>query len=217
MFGSSRFSHRVPIIVAAIGMVLSLSMIVAPATLPAGEVIDLHGRANAPDYFGRWKGMDPFHWVAYAFGDINCHQYEERSLVINGNQMPVCARDVSIFIGLAYGGAIMLRTSASDSPTEIILDILPERLTGRIKGKGRFLLALFGIGLLFVPTALDGGIQMFTQTDIWPFGFEYESTNPTRILTGFPMGLALGIILTAFLMTLGSRRDDGTRSLLRGI
>jgi uncharacterized membrane protein len=214
MLGSSRFVHRIPVIVMGCGLFLSLSMILAPATLPKGEVIGLHGRANAPDYFSRWKGMDPFHFVAYAFGDINCHQYEERSLIVHGNQMPVCARDVSIFIGLTYGALIMVRVRSNDSPSDVIMDLLPRSFTRRTKGKLKVLAVILMIGLLFVPTALDGGIQMMSQTSIWPFGFTYESTNPTRILTGFPMGLALGIIITALLMTIGSRRDDGSGSLI---
>ena len=39
------------------------------------------------------------HAIAYAFGDLNCHNLGERSWTINGNQMPVCVRDLGILLG----------------------------------------------------------------------------------------------------------------------
>ena len=44
----------------------------------------------------------------YNSGDSACHQRNNRSLFLNGNQMPYCARDVAIFIGLAVGMGISL-------------------------------------------------------------------------------------------------------------
>ena len=41
-----------------------------------------------------WTELDPYAAFIYAFGDLNCHTKSERSWVINGNQMPVCVRDV---------------------------------------------------------------------------------------------------------------------------
>jgi uncharacterized membrane protein len=39
----------------------------------------------------------------YRFGDRYCHQKDHRSWEINGNQMPVCARDIGLFLGIFLG------------------------------------------------------------------------------------------------------------------
>ena len=78
--------------------------------------------------------MNPFSAAIYLIGDGNCHQLSERSLYLNGNQMPFCARDVGIFLGLAIG---ML----------IVLLALPAVLLDRAS----ILLAL--------PILIDGGVQ----------------------------------------------------------
>lgn len=214
MMGTSKFVHRIPVIMVVLGSILVLVMVLAPATLPSGEVMGLDARANAMDYWPKWKEMDPFHMIAYTFGDFNCHQKEERSLIINGNQMPVCSRDIAIFVGLVLGSAILLRAKVDDSPVEILLDILPHRMNRGLKGAFRWLFAGLVLGSLFIPTALDGGIQMLSSMPFWPFGFSYESTNIMRIVTGLPMGIALGMISTMLMMTILSRRDDGERPLV---
>jgi hypothetical protein len=101
----------------------------APLSLPSNSVPELSGRANAIDYafensWGNngheeggsvghdqslhggkfaWSDLNPIWALAYGFGDINCHQKHERSWEINGNQMPVCARDIGIFSGFSLG------------------------------------------------------------------------------------------------------------------
>ena len=107
-----------------------VSMFLVPFMMPEDSVPELSGRANTFDYYnedswgnqnhregGRighnqsahggtfaWSELNPYYAFVYAFGDLNCHQKFERSWTINGNQMPVCARDVGIFLGLALGG-----------------------------------------------------------------------------------------------------------------
>ena len=101
----------------------------APFSLPSNSVPELSGRANAIDYANEdswgnrdhgedspvghnqslhggafiWSDLSPVWALTYAFGDLNCHQKHERSWEINGNQMPVCTRDIGIFLGFAIG------------------------------------------------------------------------------------------------------------------
>lgn len=94
-----------------------------------------------------------------------CHQLPYRSLFFGGIQMPVCARDASIYVATALGLAFL-----------------------RLKGFGskefriNYLLTVF----LFLPTALDG----FTQL----FGWR-ESTNLLRLITGFPYGIGYAYLI----------------------
>jgi len=210
----SRYVHKAPLVILLLDLVLVLSLFIAPITLPRGEVIGLEGGANFMDYWVKWREMDPFHMVVYSFGDLNCHQMEDRSIIINGNQMPLCARDTAIFIGLLYGSLLMVRARAFDSPIETGVSVLPKRFRKGLFARFSFVTAAIALGFLILPTALDGGIQLITNLYPNLFGFSYQSTNPMRIITGLPAGVALGTVYCSLLMCLLSRREDGSDPLL---
>jgi uncharacterized membrane protein len=94
-----------------------------------------------------------------------CHQLSFRSLFYNGIQMPVCARDLSIYVATALGLVFF-----------------------RLKGLGgkEFKINYALTVLLFLPTAIDG----FTQL----FGWR-ESTNELRLITGFPYGIGYAYLI----------------------
>jgi uncharacterized membrane protein len=114
-----------------------LWVMVAPLTLPAGSVTDLSGRVSAIDNMDQIKEMNPFAAAIYWLGDANCHQLASRSYYLNGNEMPFCARDLGIFIGLVAGMALAFIIKARPS--------------------------LFLVILGLVPMALDGGLQLLTD------------------------------------------------------
>ncbi len=194
---------------------LVVSLFLAPATLDEGEVMGLDGGANMIDYWDKWAEMGPFHMAMYTFGDFNCHQKEERTIIVNGNQMPVCSRDVGIFLGMGFGSLMLVRARADDSPLETGISILPKKLIQRRSKTISLVIGVMAIGLLLLPTALDGGTQMISTMGLLPGSLSYESTNPTRLLTGFPTGMAVGLIYSSLLMALFSRRDDGSVSLIK--
>jgi len=200
---------------------LSLGYLIAaflvPALLPTGSVPELSGRANALDYVWKdaswgdwgnephseegsmghdqsqhggkfaWSELDIFSAFVYGFGDLNCHQKHERSWVINENQMAVCTRDIGIFAGIFIGGLIF-RTRGLNRWTirDSIISVLPdEKVEPFYFNDRRFLLAFGGIASLLLPTALDGGIQAISG---------YESTHLKRLITGFPMGIGVGLL-----------------------
>ena len=101
---------------AAFSAVLAL-FIAAPLAAGNGEVDGLDGSPVVPDYFDQWGGLNPLSAAAYAAGDILCHQDSERSVHLNGNQMPVCARDLSALIGLIAGFGISASAGAFTSRT----------------------------------------------------------------------------------------------------
>jgi uncharacterized membrane protein len=114
-----------------------LWVLVAPFTLPPGSVTDLSGKVGTIDNANQIEDMNPFAMAIYWLGDANCHQLASRSYYLNGNEMPFCARDFGLFLGMALGMALAFV----------------------IKARPPFLLIILG----FVPMALDGGIQLLTS------------------------------------------------------
>jgi uncharacterized membrane protein len=196
-----------------------ISFFLAPLLLPTGSVPELGGRANAWDYatvdgaFSKgntpdslaymhedgtlhmrepfaWTELDPYTGFIYMFGDLNCHNKHERSWEINGNQMPVCTRDVGIFFGLAIGGLVYSRYGYNRwTIKDSCLSLLPDRWLEKIYRTNRRTMAWIGMGaVLCVPLLIDGFTQLLTS---------YESNNFTRPLTGAPFGIGIAILTAA--------------------
>ncbi len=184
----------------------------APFMLPSDSVPELSGRANAIDYafessWGNndhgegasvghdqsqhggtfaWSELSPVWALTYGFGDINCHQKHERSWEINGNQMPVCTRDIGIFFGFSIGCLLFgLRGFNRWTVRDTFLSVFPDSYLTRVyESDFRMpaMLALLGLGL--VPMGVDGFTQLLLDS--------YESNNPLRIITGTGAGFVGG-------------------------
>ncbi len=120
-------------------LILFASVIISPFLEEEGTIIlDVEGRVGSREYDEEFDQLgSPISRAAYVFGDIYCHQLTERSYQLNGNQMPVCSRDVGLFAGLLMGGIV-----------------------------GMFLSRRFPLSLLFIalaPMLLDGGAQALTS------------------------------------------------------
>jgi len=116
---------------------LLLVVLIAPFTLPHGSVTDLSGVVGKEDNGDQIANMNPLAAGVYLFGDLNCHQIAERSFFLNGNEMPFCARDIGLFIGLAAGMALIIALRPRFSWLALIL--------------------------LAAPILLDGGVQLVTD------------------------------------------------------
>ncbi len=140
--------------------------------------------------------LDISNFIGWFYSHL-CHQLSSRSLYFNDVKMPVCARDVSIYIATALGLVFF-----------------------RLKGLGdkEFKINYVLTVLLFLPTAIDG----FTQL----FGWR-ESTNELRLITGFPYGigyayliawgLPLAFALCALIGTALARKDGEIDALVARI
>lgn len=129
--------QRGEVVLLAIFSVLLAWVLLAPFTLPSGSVTSLSGRTIAIDNMDQISEMNPFAAAIYYLGDSQCHQLASRSYYLNGNQLPFCARDLGIFIGLVFGMLIALT----------------------IKVRPRLYLIILG----FVPMAIDGGLQLVSS------------------------------------------------------
>ena len=201
---------KVGLWVTAISGILLLSFFIAPLTVEPGAIPRLSGRANSLDYmtengsfswgnkqssnFGKighnqsehghfaWSELNFFAAAVYAFGDLNCHQKHERSWEINGNQMPVCTRDIGIFLGAFLIGLIWIRLGHNRwTIKDTFLGIFPdEKLTPIYKNNKRNLMFFSMVFLCVLPIILDGGLQAIT---------DYESNTIKRLVTGTIFGM----------------------------
>ncbi|MBS3816870.1 MAG: DUF2085 domain-containing protein [Candidatus Thermoplasmatota archaeon] len=181
--------NRVIIVLFILSLFYTSSLFLAPLTLEPGTVTELDGNANMVDYSEKWEELPVYHQAVYLFSDFNCHQKHYRSYSVNGNQMPVCARDVGIFIGLSAGFIIMAFARGGKRLKDQLLDVInvgPETS----ERKKTAILIIFG-ALFILPIALDGGVQLVTS---------YESFNALRTATGLLFGLGLSIFISSVLL-----------------
>ncbi len=176
----------------------TISLFIAPLTLEPGTVEGLDGNANMVDYNEKWSEMNPYHRAIYLFSDFNCHQKHYRSYSINDNQIPVCARDVGIFVGMSLGFLLMAFVERKNGFKEVLLFFIPN--IDKISDFKRTILLVF-FGIIFViPMALDGGIQLVTS---------YESTNLIRVITGLLFGFGFSAFISSiFISSFASLPDD---------
>ena len=144
-----------------------LLQFLAPLVLPTGSVADLSGVVGFSDNEDVLRNMS-FPWdVVYSSGDRLCHQIADRSLFLNGNEMPYCTRCTGIWIGIMLGLGLMVFYT--------------------MELQEKFVLAIL-LGL--VPIGIDGVGQLFgLWTSINPVRFI------TGLLAGSVCGVAIGAII----------------------
>lgn len=145
--------------------------------VPAGSLQGLDGTVGVTDHdFSRL----PVPWnLVYSVGDRFCHQMEDRTVVLGGNEMAFCARCTGVWLGL-FAGLLLI------SFFEIPLD--------------SSLVWIFIFGL--IPMAVDGGGQLL---GLWEsFNFVRLLTG---FLAGVVGGVAIGILIDEVkIMFLGKNR-----------
>lgn len=169
------------------------SLFIAPALLSPNTIQGLDGHSTFIDYANTWNNLSAYPHAVYLLGDVLCHQKDGRCFEINENQMPVCSRCLSVYVGFLFALIFTLFIPNTLSKNEYFLRTLPKNLREKAKRKiGLEFLPLILIGLFLLPLAIDGGMQLFTS---------YESNHMLRILTGLPAGWMAGVLLGAIVNT----------------
>lgn len=109
---------------------------------------------------------------AYSAGAVVCHQLPERSFVLAGRQLPVCARCTGLYVGVALGLVGWLAARRM-------------RAWFAIAEPRRVLMALL---MAAVPTAVSWATGML---EIW------DGTNWTRAVLALPLGITAGAMAAA--------------------
>ena len=145
----------------------------SPYLIPSGT-IDLgeDGVVGARDFTYTISQIEnPLARFFYDAGDVNCHQNSTRSFFLNENQMPFCARDTAIFLGMAIGVLM------------IVFYIME--------------LNIFWILAGLVPMAIDGGLQLIglhTSTNFLRFMTGIIAGIVVGIALGYIVGEFSGLL-----------------------
>jgi uncharacterized membrane protein len=109
------------------------------------------------------------HWIGFGL----CHQLPERSFFGGGVQVPVCARDTGIYVGVLVSLVLISLLHRRSRPREF------PTTAGWV-----------ALGLMIAAMAWDG---------ISSYGGFRTTTNDLRLLTGLLAGFAIGALLTPML------------------
>ncbi len=203
----ARLSWSKPLLVLlGLNVFWCLSFFIAPFTIKPGSfawpysqyplVANQLGGANHLDYEAIWQTFWIYPRAVYTFGDLQCHELWYRSLWLNGNQMPMCARMTSMYVFANFGLVAAALAPRSTSAGQVMLNAMPRWIRERLArfGAERAGVIIVVVGLL--PVAIDGFTQLFSDVT------HYESTNPMRILTGIPGGFVGGLLVGAMLISI---------------
>ena len=97
------FIQKVCVVISLGSVGLLLSIIVVPFLNDYGTLVGLDGSINVIDNEKIFSSLDAFSYISYTIGDLTCHQIESRTFILNGNEMPICIRDFSLFSGFVSG------------------------------------------------------------------------------------------------------------------
>lgn len=107
-----------------------------------------------------------------------CHQIPSRSFFVGDHQMAVGHRCFGIYLAVPFGVALLA----------VLM-----RWRGTIRRQTKWIVAAAG-----APAALDWGLQ---QVGLW------QNTPLTRVVTGFMLGLALGVVLGRAILDLAGEKQ----------
>lgn len=135
-------------------------------------------------------------------GSLICHQLPERSLMIDGLQLPVCARDTGIYLGIFVSAAFILlfRRRRSDRPPSVgqavVLCVM--MLPMLFDGFGSYLGAYVTNNTARILTGALFGVPI--PLFLMPLAnFKLTGRNERAVLNGF--GELAGIIAAALLIS----------------
>lgn len=112
--------------------------------------------------------------------------------------MPMCSRDIGIFIGMSIGFFISIFITPANSYVTTALQFFPEKM--RYVKRKKMLIIAVAIALT-APAIIDGFFQFLTP---------YESVNLIRFVTGLLLGTWVAAVITILILTLSTSINNST-------
>jgi uncharacterized membrane protein len=125
-------SNKVQTVFFSLLLTFALAVMLAPLALPQSS-LDLgnEGVVGGSEHAEAISGIgNPAVRLLYQAGDVNCHQLDERSFFLNGNQMPFCARCAAIFLGIPIGMVVFFVLRRQFNPLMLLLAFVPLGIDG---------------------------------------------------------------------------------------
>ena len=119
-----------------------------------------------------WAGA-----VVYGIGSLICHQIPERSFHLGAFQLPVCARCFGIYFGASVGAGFLWMRARSGLPVIVRAPATARRLAIATA----------------IPTLATVALEL---AGIW------HTSNVTRAVAGFPLGVTIALVVMSALATL---------------
>ena len=124
---------RALLMVFIVATLWTVLVLVVPYTVPSGTVSDLSGRVGGHENEAQFEDLNPVAHAVYWIGDAECHQISNRSYYLNDNQMPFCARDLGLFIGISAGFGLATFRRLGVKPWYFLLMVAPLALDGGLQ------------------------------------------------------------------------------------
>ncbi|OGS41481.1 MAG: hypothetical protein A3K67_04095 [Euryarchaeota archaeon RBG_16_62_10] len=117
----------------AIALAWLALVISSPLIVPNGTLTDLSGVVGGHENDDQFAPLSSVPRAVYWLGDAECHQLANRSYFLNDNQMPFCARDLGIFVGLAAGFGLMAFFRYKVHPVILLAGLVPIGIDGGLQ------------------------------------------------------------------------------------
>ena len=151
-------------------------VVLSPYMVPSGTLTDLSGRVGYQDNAETLSELSPLPRVVYHIGDSQCHQIVNRSYFLNENQMPFCARDVGLFIGLAAGSLFALFVRLSVNPLFLLIGLVPIAIDGGLQ----LVTSYESFNALRLATGIVAGAALALLLAVFLLAFKNEEKTEAR-------------------------------------
>lgn len=128
-----KITSRVVLALLMLSSVWLALVVLSPLLVPSNTLKDLSGVVGGHENERQFKNIDPLPHAIYWLGDAECHQLANRSYFLNGNQMPFCARDVGLFLGLVLGFGFATFVRWKIHPVLVLVGLVPIAIDGGLQ------------------------------------------------------------------------------------
>lgn len=128
-----KITSRVILALLMLSSVWLALVVMSPFMVRPNTLQDLSGVVGGHENESQFKNLSPVPHAIYWLGDTECHQLANRSYFLNGNQMPFCARDVGLFLGLVLGFGLATFVRWKIHPVLVLVGLVPIAIDGGLQ------------------------------------------------------------------------------------